>query len=410
MRSSPFRSIRESGEARSRYERGCWCGPSKSPAAAAVSALWQFWPWILGLSVIALLPIVALVLEPEIRHAGNSDRRSSGLVVAVLGDSDSHAYRDFVNGIRRGGAYHDGSFQWTEIWARVHPEQVDLGRWGVWGTRRSVAAIRDVLGLEARPFRKEDFEFNYARSGARCDSLYRDYPRQAVALIDKMRRSPDRFESSLVVIRIGINDFGQSRHLLRWAKNPGSGEGARRVDWCLHEMDRAIREILELPSMSRIVLVGTSHDYNESDFPANDLSETEILKMRSVLERFERGLQDLADRSPRVIFIDAVGHFRARWGMRFEEGLRETPCALEGRCLSNTRGDEPFHLTLLDGHAGSLHNALWLNHAIERINSGFDLELKPLPMEAVVALADARDRFQLQIPEPSIGSGTVETP
>jgi len=375
-----------------------------------MSVLWQFWPWTLGLSFMVLLPVVALILEPELRNAGYSDRRSSGLVVAVLGDSDSHAYRDSVNEIRRGGAYHGGTFQWTEIWARVHPEQVDLGRWGVWGTRRSLARVRDLLGLEARPFRKEDFEFNYARSGARCDSLYRDYPRQAVALIDKMRRSPDRFDSSLVVIRIGINDFGQSRHLLRWAKDPGSGEGARRVDRCLHEIDRALRAILDLPTRSRIVLVGTSHDYNEPDFPADELSQTEILRMRSVLERFERGLQDLATRSPRVIFVDGVGHFRARWGMRFQEGLREKPCAPDGRCLSNTRGDEPFHLTLLDGHAGTLHNALWLNHAIERINSGFDLGLKPVPLEAVVALADSGNRFELQIPRPSVRSATVEAP
>ena len=53
----------------------------------------------------------------------NNDLHSSASVnptrIAVIGDSDSHSYRDSVSGIRRGGEIHNISFNWIETWSRL---------------------------------------------------------------------------------------------------------------------------------------------------------------------------------------------------------------------------------------------------------------------------------------------------
>src|SRR5690606_24486956 len=93
--------------------------------------------------------------------------------LAVLGDSDSHAYHDTLHfppgWPARGGPSRAITFQWTEVLARRRPEAIDLGPWGRWGMRRSWARVLGRLGRTVRAPRKEDHRHNFAVSGARCE-------------------------------------------------------------------------------------------------------------------------------------------------------------------------------------------------------------------------------------------------
>jgi len=330
-----------------------------------------------------------LAFQPEINDLGAEFRKSTGRSVAVIGDSDSHIYRDHVLGVRRGGEYHDTTLQWTEIWARLRDDEVDQGELGVWGTRGKIARIRSFLGLEARYIRKMDFRFNYAISGARCASIDRAYPYQAPSLISLMKRKSSWFQSGLVFVRIGINDFGQQSHLLKWSKTGLKGSASDIVNRCLDDIKKVVEDVLNLPTDSLVVLVDVSRDYNGPSFMAEELSSAEIDRMLSVLNLFESGLREIAASSDRVAYVDGGAH----WGDRFLGTLHQE-IALGGTTpVRNSVGNEPFNRTLLDGHATTVNNGLWLQSAIQQINEQFGTGFTPILNAEIADLVDSDGKF-----------------
>jgi hypothetical protein len=337
------------------------------------------------------LSAVFLILQPEIRTLGVlKPHTPSGRSVAVIGDSDSHIYRDKVWGIRRGGEYHDITFQWTEIWDRLRGSEVDQGELGVWGTRGKIARVRGFLGLEARYIKKMDYRYNYALSGARCESVNRAWPYQARSLMSLMNKNPEWFQSGLVFVRIGINDFGQQSHLREWAKTGLEGPASDIVNRCLADIRQVVEDVLNLPTDSMVVLVDVSRDYNISSFNAEELTPTEIDRMLSVLDRFQSGLEEMARSSDRVAYVNGEA---PHWGDRILGTQRQEIMLGGSKPVKNTVGDEPFHRTLLDGHASTINNGLWLQSAIQEINKQLGTGFTPILDAEIADLVDSDGRF-----------------
>lgn len=312
--------------------------------------------------------------------------------VGVLGNSDSHSYHDSLMlgdpGLR-GGPYRATTFQWTEIWARLRPDEVDLGDWGRWGTSGRRATLLRVVGLLRRSPRKEDYRFNFAVSGASCGALTHRGWGQARALVREMRRDPERWRRGVVVIRLGINSLGTVPELDSYAAGGLTAEALDRVQACAQDFETALRLIRAEHRDTRVVLVGV---LNNADWARNLDRWRDPQALRNitvVLDEFDRRLRDLVDRDGAAAFLDDRAWFRRLWGGRAPDGQPAyRTVELEGGIgITNTSGDDPRNAVLADGHFGSLANGLWLNELISLIESNWRLGLTGIASSELLRLA-----------------------
>lgn len=324
------------------------------------------------------------------------------LLIAILGDSDSQSYHDSVSlrgsGLR-GGVYRASTFQWTEIWARLRPLEVDLGAWGTSGTSARVAHLSQLVGITKASPRKQDFWFNMSFSGALCTHLTQTPLRQTQALLHRMKKEPDRWANGIVVIRIGINSVGKFAEMQQFAVAGTTSDAFRRVTSCVHDVARAVQLIRSEHSSTRLVLVGILDNSDWADYHQHWRDPSQLLKIAAVLDAFDSGLREIAARDGRSIFLDDRAWFRAHWGSRSPEDGRPAYRAVSfggPNSISNTRGDEPTNLVVSDGHAGTVMNALWLNHLIAALNASWRLGLTPLSDTEIAQLADPAGRFGLR--------------
>jgi hypothetical protein len=344
-----------------------------------------------GLGIVLVVIILAgiLIFEPELSHASRPAAPVSGRVpVAVLGDSDSHLYRDHVNGLQRGGDFHAVTFQWTEIWDRLRADEVDLGKLDVWGSHGRIAQIRSFLGLETKTPKKYDFRFNYAYSGEKCASLLTEYPFQTRWLLGLMDLYPQLAAELMVIIRIGVNDFGQLHHLDNWAKSGLDATARGVLDGCVENITQATRLIQQHNPSTRVVLIGIAYEYNAFGDAGEKYSKTQLENIASVLGYFDDRLNQLAARSDNIAFAYDFLWFRQRWGDRLSGGLKQEVSLGGSVAISNSVGDHPSHLILNDNHAGTIYNGLWLQGMIRQINDQFGLGLTPLLEAEITDLAD----------------------
>lgn len=308
--------------------------------------------------------------------------------IAVLGDSDSQSYRDDVYGVRRGGDYHAAAFNWLELWVRLSPEEVDPGPFVSAGDPAALANLKAVLGVASRSPRKRDYLFNYAVSGAGCDSLRRSWPEQARWLKARLKAEKNKWEHGLVVIRIGVNDFGQISHLREWAANPVAA--AAPISRCLEEISRTIEEVRAV-SPVRIALVGVAHDYEMTQTGGAIVDAAEIESVHAALNSFDAGLKDMADQHRNVAFVDDHSWYTSRFGSRRTGGARMS-AEIAGVFVVNRSGDAPTNLHLADGHAGTIESGLFLQGLIDRLNERFGWELtRPTDARIVAAATTNRE-------------------
>jgi hypothetical protein len=303
--------------------------------------------------------------------------------VAVIGDSDSHSYHDELNGIRRGGANNAATLNWLEVWARLAPDEIDPGPFGLAGESHALAYLRTAFGAPAQAPRKRDFLYNYAWSGARCASLSRAWPEQRRWLIARLKADRARWDEGLIVIRIGVNDFAQPAHLGLIARNVD----ARRaeIDACLADIEAAVAAIRRV-SRASIALVGVAHDY-DTPFAGPDIVPEEALaRVNAALDRFDRALAALAAADPRIAFVDDVGWFRARFGGRMTGDLKPS-AAVAGVEVRNAPGDAPQFLHTADGHPGTIAAGLFLQSMIGILNEQLGWSLTAPTDAEIVALA-----------------------
>lgn len=332
---------------------------------------------IMIVAVLIGMVLAGTSLVPELSQSSPPE---DGRPIAVLGDSDSHSYRDDVNGILRGGAYHERTFNWLEVWDRLHPDEIDLGTFEETGSGRTVAKVQAFLGGTPRVPPKRDYAFNYALSGMTCSSLQNDWPEQGRWLLARLHHEPEPWQHGLVVIRLGVNDFGQQSHLRQWADDPAAGNAI--VDRCLDDIDGMVTA-LRTVSTAYIALVGISHDYDLT--LAEDYSPAELDNIIAVLERFDHGLAARAAGDPRVAFVQDSSWYRPYFGSR-REGIRPD-ARIGGVRIVNAVGDRPDHLILEDGHAGTIASGLFLQEAIRQLNQAFGLGLTPVSDEELIDLA-----------------------
>jgi hypothetical protein len=338
---------------------------------------------------------VVFFFEPELRLLATQKEKRIGTPIAVLGDSDSHTYSDNVLGVRRGGVYHEQTYQWTEVWNALRPQEVDFGPWGIWGTRSKVASLRAVFGLPARVMKKNDFRYNFAKSGCRCDSLFDTYPFQASSLLSLLEARPGLFDYGLVFIRIGINDFGQKKHLQAWAKTGLDKQAEETVGYCLEQIEKTVQSLLLAIPTINVILVDISHNYNAGFLSKDTFTPNDSDGVLAVLNHYTEGLKKNAGSNERVAYVDDVWH-RNRWGDRFQGNLQMEVFFGGKHPIRNDRGDEPFNLTLNDGHASTVNNGLWLQHAIVEINRQLGLKLTEISELEILTLSDPENRFQMR--------------
>jgi hypothetical protein len=334
---------------------------------------------------------------------GMNARRSAGehpdsaddprIPLAVLGDSDSHSYHDDIllsDPRLRGGEFRATTFQWTEVLGRLRAREIDLGEWDSWGMSRTLATLLEQVGIAARAPRKRDYRYNFALSGAVCEDLLEGSERQVERLLHLMEAAPARWERGVVVIRIGINSIGNKGDLDRYAQNGLDAENRGRIEACAGAIRQSMAMIRERFSHTVIILVGMSDDTNLPDNFADWQDATSIRNIEHVLAWYEDSLQALCAADPRAAFTSDRLWFKSVWGARREDGgsgYREV--SFGGRAaVTNTVGDHPRNVTLADGHAGTISNALWTTGLVELLDRQFGFAITPISRDEIAELAD----------------------
>ena len=317
--------------------------------------------WVVGAGLLVFAAIVIGSAEPPLPPRDPSDPR---VPVAVLGDSDSHGYADTiwhpVDGAARGGAYRATTLQWTEALALLAADSVDLGEFGTWGCRRTVAAVVERLGFARRLPRKQDHRFNFAFSGAHCADLLHGPLRQVPRLLDLMRQDPVGWRRGAVVIRSGVVDLGGAEFGDRMAGEPADVAALARIDACVEAIGGAVAAIRAEHAETAIVLVGL-FDNAEAPVYAERWRSAAAMRNREVaLDRFDDRLRAIVASDPRAAFFDDRAWFRARWGGRDGDGIPHHRAASIGaHVVEHRTGDDPCSTALVDGHAGGAVIQRW---------------------------------------------------
>lgn len=324
----------------------------------------------------------------------------STIPFAVLGDSDSHSYQDRISfplgSDKRGGAYRETTLQWTEVLARLRGQRLYPGKWGIYGTRGTVARLRRWLGLEGRSPRKEDYHYNFALSGSKCSDLLEGYAQQAKALLSLMDQRPAYWRNGVVVIRIGVNSFGDAAELEQMAHDPMAVQAQRKIASCVRDIHQSVVALRARYPGLRIVLVGIFDNSNWVPYLDRWRNPAMVANISRGLDVFDHALKNMAEEDPGIAFFDDRAWFADHWGARDARGGAAYSELAVGDFLhvSNTAGDEPHNAVLRDGHAGTAWNAEWARSLVELLNSRFHLGIAPITEAEVIAMV----RTQRQVP------------
>ncbi|WID99323.1 SGNH/GDSL hydrolase family protein [Bosea vestrisii] len=237
------------------------------------------------------------------------------IALAVMGDSSSHSYQDSLSfppgSADRGGTFRARTFQWTEVLARLRGNELNPGPWVRWGQPGQVAWLRSAIGLQAgRTPRKEDYLYNFARSGASCNSLMGGALQrlgQVSQLVELMDHDPGRWRSGVVVIRIGNNDW--SAVLDDQARDPKAPRVRAAAAHCVEQIAAAVRLIHARHPDTRILLVGVDNEMNEPGAFGKYRSAVAVANIQTAFDDFNARLRELASTDARLGFFDLGAGF-----------------------------------------------------------------------------------------------------
>lgn len=303
--------------------------------------------------------------------------------VAVLGDSDSHSFADRFDNVR-GGEFGEVSYNWTQLWNLLYPEEVEQGTMGVWGTHYAIARVMYRLGLRAKAPRKFDFQHNYAYSGQGCDSLLHNWPYQARWLQQTLRRDQDYWHNGLVIIRIGINDFAQYRHYGQWRETGLDNDSRSIVKACIDAIIETTEILLGSHEGVTVAISGVVRNYNAHPPTGNEFSQPDLDDYRlveEVLNYFDSELQQYSHSRPRVAFFDDKYWLASLFGDKAAGQHREFAMIDDRFRVNYGSGDHPENIVLADLHGGTIYNGLWLRNMLQQINSNTDYNFS-LPTES----------------------------
>lgn len=336
------------------------------------------------------LLFLTLALYANNNFIGQPDknRQINSLVpIAVLGDSDSHSYRDSYDNKERGGQYHAYSYNWIELWSRLAKNEINPGQWGTWGNHYRVARIKNLLMLKSRSPKKLDYEYNYAVSGLSCRSLLNDWPYQGKWLLNEIRSNTDYWNNGIVIIKIGYNDIGKTSDLKQWKKTGLSTESSTLVSNCTDSIMAMSDSILAISPSVKISIAGVARTYNFMDEWDERLDEKSIQNIEEVLSGFDSRLEKYASDRTRVAYIDDHFWFNNIFGSQESNDLKPGVEFSQDIELINASGDEPVNMLLADHHTGTLYNGLWINHLITEINRQLNMTLSRPELRQVAETA-----------------------
>jgi len=335
------------------------------------------WLLFVGLFCFLFLALLLYINGEFIGLPDNNRQANILLPVAVLGDSDSHSYRDSYDSKSRGGAYHAYSYNWLELWARLSEGEIYPGQWGVWGTGYRIAHIKNMLMLKSRSPKKLDYEYDFAVSGLGCRSLLDDWPYQGKWLLNELRSNPEYWASGLVIIKIGINDIGKNSDLIKWRMTGLDQQAEILVSDCVNSILKITKAILDESPGIRVAISGVTRNYNFMDEWDEKLNKDEINNIEKVLSAFDTRLQNYADDLPTVAYIDDHFWFNRIFGSQESGNLKSKIEFIDGVELINASGDEPVNMLLQDHHTGTLYNGLWIAHLVNELNKQLGMTLSP---------------------------------
>lgn len=324
--------------------------------------------------------------------------------LAVLGDSDSHAFHDRI-GLHsgtdkaRGGLEHANTWQWTEMLSKLRGAAIDQGAFGEVGHARFITYLeRHLLRMTAR-HHKEDFRYNFAVSGAACSALMKAQSGQVPALLAEMKKDRQGWtqQPAVVLIRIGINSLGTANDLEAFARAGASAENRSRANDCADHVAHAVEAIRsDFPAMP-ILLVGILNNVDWPPLHARWQDARSQANIDAVLNVYDQRLKDIAKQHEGVRFFDDRAFFSRHFGGRDRDGRPAYKhLSLGGsRAVSVTQGDEPHHAVLKDGHAGTVWNGLWAASIVTELNQMFGLKIQPISEAEIARLADPEGRFGL---------------
>jgi len=321
----------------------------------------------------------------------------------VLGDSDSHSFHDEIlldDAGMRGGKFRPVTYQWTEIISRLRPRQVNMGDWGKWGVPEPIAEPLGMIGLEDRTPRKEDYRYNLAISGARCENLTTGRSRQTQHLVYLMDQDTDAWAAGVVTIRIGINSIGVHESLARFARNGLTAETQQEASDCAAYVRESVKLIRANHPTTRIVLIGVLDNSDFIPWITHWQKPRELQNISAVLDVYDAILKQLAAADPNILFWDDRAWFANYFGGRDSAGAPHYHSAqLVGPTpITYTQGDAPTNAVLADGHAGTVWNGLWARDLLEALNHRFGYAFVPLTQAEIAALADPDGKFGIAIP------------
>ncbi|HEY9064975.1 MAG TPA: SGNH/GDSL hydrolase family protein [Burkholderiaceae bacterium] len=305
---------------------------------------------------------------------------SAPIPIGILGDSDSHSYQDALLSTTRFGRFRPVTYQWPEALARMRPRQLDLGEWGERGTRRSVAELMDRIGLGGRFPRKQDYLHNLAFAGATCGSLMGYDGRLARRMAATMDRDPAKWRpGGVVIIALGVNDFGHADSLDLLAENPAAPQVQGKIASCLEQIRQAVALIRTSYPATRFVLVGILGDVDDPSNLARWRSARAIRNINAGFDVFDNGLKAIAAADPRIAFAPLRPWFVQHWGSRDEQGQPNYKSVAVGDfVVSHSAGDDPRNCLTGDEHSGVVWNALWAQALVALMNAKFDLGVVPI--------------------------------
>jgi lysophospholipase L1-like esterase len=311
-----------------------------------------------------------------------SEPRSAPMPLAVLGNSDSHAFHDSLSfppgsGLR-GGAEHARTFQWTEVLAQLRGTVLDQGEWGVHGWHPRMARVAGWFGGELRTPRKQDFAFNFAVSGATCAHLG-GARGQVAPLVRLLRERSAAWDDGAIIIRIGINDVGVRAVLDRVATRGVDSASRALVDACAREIADAIRRIREAHPTVHVLVVGIADNTN---WPPNFdawRSAAEMQRLAAFHDAFDDTLRRTVGGVPHASFFDDRAWFRDHWGARGPTGeLAYRDVCVGGLAVRHAQSDRLSSSILKDGHAGTVLNALWARSVLQSIIDATGTTVAPI--------------------------------
>jgi hypothetical protein len=288
--------------------------------------------------------------------------------LAVLGDSDSAGYQDRISlpdEAARGGDYRERTLQWTEVLAKLRGDVLDLGPRVETGGEGALDATWSKINGRSPRTHKLDHLHNFALSGWGCDSLLDSHRAQVTAFVELIEADPERWARGAVVIRIGVNDFGQREALHALAADPADVEVNARIDGCIDAIGRSLAALREAAPELLVVLVGIFDNSHWVPLQNQFQSRAELDNIGQALDRFDTALRAMADADSRAVFFDERAWFATHFGGRSARGRPAYRSVRIGKArLRNSQGDAPGNAIVADGHAGTGWNALWASDLV----------------------------------------------